>query len=334
MVSREPSSIIGSDVGAPLRIPKYKIEYELINSDVMDGLEQQHGRKFKLIISSPPYNIGKSYEKNARRTIAAYTEWQTQVAEKLVAMLDDNGSLCWQVGAFVSRDEFIPLDYIYYNIFTSLGLKLRNRIVWKFNFGRNADKRFSGRYETILWFTKSSEYTFNLDAVRVPQLYPGKRYSSRKGVGKAGLPSGNPLGKNPSDYWEFSAEKDFIQNPIWDIPNVKSNHVEKTEHPCQFPVELAERCVLAFTNERDAVLDPFVGTGASVIAALKCNRSAVGIDQDTHYLRLARDRIEALQRGELRMRPIGKPVQRPNPNRRVSRIPTEWLSAVDNGGAE
>src|SRR5882757_7585544 len=99
-------------------------------------------------------------------------------------------------------------------------------------------------YETVLWFTKGDNYRFNLDPIRISQIYPGKRHPlERKSL--AGLPSGNPLGKNPGDVWEFSAEDHFRESLIWDIPNVKANHPEKTFHPCQFPIELVERCVLA-----------------------------------------------------------------------------------------
>jgi adenine-specific DNA-methyltransferase len=198
--------------------------------------------------------------------------------------------------------------------------------VWRFNFGLNAGRRFSGRYETILWFTKSDEYTFNLDPVRIPQLYPGKRHAISKGAEKAGLPSGNPLGKNPSDFWEFSPASAFINESVWEVPNVKASHPEKTEHPCQFPIELAERCVLAFTKPNDLVLDPFVGTGASCLAALKHARSSIGIDKDRNFINIAKNRMEHLRRGELPMRTLGKPVLRPSLTDKVAKIPEQWLA--------
>jgi DNA modification methylase len=175
----------------------------------------------------------------------------------------------------------------------------------------------------MLWFTKSDSYKFNLDAVRVPQLYPGKRHSKRR-KDLAGKPSGNPLGKNPSDYWEFSAVKHFAEAAIWDLPNVKANHPEKTIHPCQFPIELVERCILAFTDPGDCVLDPFVGTGTSIVAALKHERRAVGVDKDKAYLDIARRRIADLRKGALKMRPPGKPIPRPNQRDKVAQLPAEW----------
>lgn len=198
----------------------------------------------KLVVTSPPYNIGKEYE--TRLNIKHYLQEQELIIDELVRVLNPQGSICWQVGNYVEDGEVFPLDIYYYELFKKRGLKLRNRIIWHFGHGLHTQKRFSGRYETLLWFTKSDNYIFNLDAVRVPAKYPGKRHF--KGANK-GKPSGNPLGKNPSDIWEVVANDWEAQ--LWDIPNVKSNHPEKTIHPCQFPVELVERCVLALTNEED-----------------------------------------------------------------------------------
>jgi DNA modification methylase len=234
--------------------------------------------------------------------------------------------LCWQVGNHVKDGVLTPLDIPFYRIFSDRGFILRNRIIWRFNFGRNTDRRFSGRYETVLWFTRGENYKFNLDPVRVPQIYPGKRHSKSKGA-VAGRPSGNPKGKNPSDYWEFSAERDFLDNPVWDIPNVKAGHPEKTEHPCQFPIELAERCILAMTDPGDFVLDPFVGTGSTLIAAAKHGRCGVGFEKEASFALMANNRIEAVCNGLLPMRPSGMPVRRPKENEKVSRIPDEWRTS-------
>lgn len=299
--------------------------FELLLGDALEQMNRLRPQRYNLVVSSPPYNIGKPYERGDHRSLEEYVAWQDAVIGRACDLLADDGSICWQVGNFVKGGALVPLDIALYQCFAKRGMNLRNRIVWRFNFGRNSDRRFSGRYETILWFTKGDRYKFNLDPVRVPQLYPGKRHSSTK-AGKAGLPSGNPKGKNPSDYWEFSAENDFRSNPVWDLPNVKAGHPEKTPHPCQFPIELAERCVLAFTDEGDWVLDPFVGTGSALIAALKHARNGSGIDRDEKYLGLARTRLEALERGELPMRPSGKPVRRPVSTEKVARRPEEWAA--------
>lgn len=271
----------------------------------------------QLIITSPPYNLGKDYE--SRVEIERYLEQQADIIADLHRVLKEEGSLCWQVGNFVEDGEVYPLDILYYGMFKKLGLRLRNRIIWRFGHGLHASKRFSGRYETILWFTKSDKYIFNLDSVRIPSKYPGKRHFKGE---KKGQLSGNPLGKNPSDVWEVVLQ-DWEQE-IWDIPNVKANHPEKTKHPCQYPIELVERCVLALTNEGDWVFDPFAGVGSALIAAIKNNRRAVGSDKEKEYVDLARQRILSYFNGTLGYRPLGTPVYQPTGKDRVSKIPDEW----------
>jgi len=246
----------------------------------------------QLIVTSPPYNIGKEYEK--RLHLEPYLRQQAQVIAECVRTLSPRGSLCWQVGNYVDRGAIIPLDTVLYPIFSGLGLRMRNRIIWHFEHGLHCSRRFSGRYEAITWFTKSDDYVFNLDGVRVPQKYPGKKYF--KGP-KAGLYSSNPRGKNPGD--------------MWVIPNVKSNHVEKTEHPCQFPVELIERLVLSMTDAGDWVFDPFLGTGTSIIAAIRHGRRGAGAEVEPKYVNLARQRIEQEMEGRLKTRPMGRPVYDP-----------------------
>jgi len=289
----------------------------LFNGDVNELLKEIPDNSIQLIITSPPYNLGKDYEN--RTAIEKYLDSQSEIIAELHRVLKPEGSLCWQVGNFVDDGEVYPLDILYYGIFKKLGLKLRNRIVWRFGHGLHAKKRFSGRYETILWFTKSDEYVFNLDNVRVPAKYPGKRHFKGE---KKGQLSGNPLGKNPSDIWDVVLQD--WENEIWDIPNVKSNHPEKTEHPCQYPIELVERCVLALTNENDWVFDPFSGVGSSIIAAIMHNRKAIGSDKETEYIELARNRVLSYFNGNLGYRVLGTPVYEPTDRDKVAQMPDEW----------
>jgi adenine-specific DNA-methyltransferase len=260
--------------------------------DCIELLKTIPDESLNLIVTSPPYNIGKEYER--RLKLGSYLDQQASVIRQCVRCLSSHGSICWQVGNYVDNGTIIPLDTVLYPIFRDLGLKMRNRIIWHFEHGLHCSRRFSGRYETILWFTKSDDYVFNLDPVRVPQKYPGKKYFKGPNAGKY---SCNPLGKNPGD--------------LWVIPNVKSNHVEKTEHPCQFPVELIERLVLAMTNEGDWVLDPFLGTGSSIIAAIRHNRRGAGAEIVLKYIELAKKRIQQELIGTLKTRPMDKPVYDP-----------------------
>ena len=246
----------------------------------------------QLIVTSPPYNIGKSYEK--RTSLDKYLEEQETVISECARLLKPQGSICWQVGNYVQQGEVVPLDSLLYPIFKKHKLKLRNRIVWNFGHGLHCTKRLSGRYETINWWTISEDYTFNLDPIRIPSKYPNKRHFKGPNIGKL---SGNPKGKNPSDVWTF--------------PNVKNNHVEKTIHPCQFPVELVERLVLAMTNPGDSVLDPYMGVGSAIIAALMHQRQGYGCDIIPEYVEIAWERVCSLQAETLNTRPMHKPVYDP-----------------------
>ncbi|MDO4583492.1 MAG: site-specific DNA-methyltransferase [Planctomycetia bacterium] len=273
----------------------------------------------QLIITSPPYNLGKEYEVQTK--LDRYLEKLESVLEEIIRVLAPEGSLCWQVGNYVSKGEVFPLDMYFYPLFVRKGLHLRNRIIWTFEHGLHCSKRFSGRYETLLWFTKSDTYKFHLDPVRVPSKYPGKTHF--KPGAKYGLPSGNPLGKNPSDVWKLM-EKEW-ETGLWNIPNVKANHPEKTIHPCQFPIELVERCVLALTDEGDWVLDPFSGVGSALLAAVKHKRRAMGCEQEKSYVEEATKRMNLLLSGNLPYRPLGKPVYQPTGREKVSQVPIAWL---------
>jgi adenine-specific DNA-methyltransferase len=267
-----------------------------------DLLRQVPNGVADLVITSPPYNIGKEYEK--KLDLEAYLDQQTEVIGECVRVLSNRGSICWQVGNYVENGAIIPLDTILYPVFSNAGLRMRNRIVWHFEHGLHCTRRFSGRYEVIIWFTKTNDYIFDLDPVRVPQKYPGKRYF--KGP-KAGNFSCNPRGKNPGD--------------IWVIPNVKHNHVEKTDHPCQFPVELIERLVLCMTEPGSLVIDPYIGVGTTAIAAIRHERKAAGAEIVSEYCETALERIRLEANGALATRPMGRPVYVPSGNDKVSRNP-------------
>lgn len=290
----------------------------LAQEDVLKFMKTVPDAVVRLVVTSPPYNIGKPYE--SRRELEEYLDWQNQVLTECARVLVPGGSLCWQVGNYIDNGEVYPLDVFFYSLIKKQAhFKLRNRIIWFFEHGLHAKKRFSGRYETILWFTKGDHYVFNLDDVRVPQKYPGKTYFKGPNHGK---PSGNPLGKNPSDIWKIV--KEDWDRSVWDIPNVKANHPEKTIHPAQFPIELVERLVLALSNEGEIVFDPFVGVGSTLIAALLHRRRAMGVDKEEVYIKIAQERINQALQGTLKRRPLGKPKYQPSGREKVAQPPKEW----------
>jgi len=288
----------------------------LYNGDCNDLLKTIPNESINMIITSPPYCMGKAYE-NPHDDIETFRSQHIKIFSDIYRILKPGGSICWQTGYHVNNSCIFPLDYYIYDIFTrnnnqlAYPLMLRNRIVWSFGHGLNSSKRFSGRHEIILWFTKGDNYSFDLDSVRVPQKYPGKR--SYKGPNKGKL-SGNPLGKNPSD--------------IWEIPNVKAQHVEKTDHPCQFPVALPQRLIKALTKENDIVLDPFMGSGTTGVAALLENRRFVGAEIQENYYKISRQRIQEVLNGTIKIRE-DVPVLEPDNKTAVAKMPEEFIKAKE-----
>ena len=256
----------------------------------MKLLKKLKSNSVQLVITSPPYNIGKSYEK--KEPLNLYLLEQEKTLKECFRVLNKKGSLCWQVGSYFEKSELFPLDIYIHQICKKIGFKLRNRIIWHFEHGLHSYKKFSGRYETILWFTKSDDYYFDFDDIRVPQKYPGKLGYRGKKKGKY---TGNAKGKNPSDVWIF--------------PNVKSNHKEKTIHPCQFPIELAERLVLSMSKKNDLVIDPYAGVGTTLIAALKNNRKAAGSEILKKYVNITKKRINLLRKNKLPYRKMNTPIK-------------------------
>ena len=264
--------------------------FKLINNDRLKLLKKLKSNSVQLVITSPPYNIGKSYEK--KKPLNLYLKEQEKTLKECFRVLNKKGSLCWQVGSYFEKSELFPLDIYIHQICKKIGFKLRNRIVWHFEHGLHSYKKFSGRYETIMWFTKTDDYYFDFDDIRVPQKYPGKLGYKGKKKGKY---TGNAKGKNPSDVWIF--------------PNVKSNHKEKTIHPCQFPIELAERLVLSMSKKNDLVIDPYAGVGTTLIAALKNNRKAAGSEILKKYVNITKRRINLLRKNKLPYRKMNTPIK-------------------------
>jgi adenine-specific DNA-methyltransferase len=247
----------------------------LHHGDCLDVMREIPDGNLDAVITSPPYNLGKIYEKRSelREYLALHRRWIAEAAR----VVRHGGALCWQLGHYVRDDLVVPLDLALYQAFLDDGLVLRNRIVWTFGHGLHCTRRLSGRHETVLWFTKGNGHTFNLDAIRVPQKYPGKRHY--KGPNKGNL-SCNPLGKNPGD--------------VWEITNVKHNHPEKLNHPCQFPEELARRLVLMTTKPGDAVLDPFCGVGTTGVPCIEHGRDFHGIERKREYCEIAARRLSQM----------------------------------------
>jgi adenine-specific DNA-methyltransferase len=240
--------------------------------DCLELLRRLPSASVDLIVSSPPYNIGKPYEK--RSSLDRYLTRQAIVLEECARVLRHSGSIFWQVGVSFEMERHIPLDIRLFPILEEIGLIPCNRIVWVRPHGYHANRRFSGRHETLLWFAKSPQYQFFLDAVRVPQKYRNKKHWKGKNQGRL---SCDPLGKNPGDVWAFR--------------NVRHNHEEHTIHPAQFPEDLVERILLATTSKRDVVLDPYMGVGTVAVVAQRWGRTFLGAETNGAYRKVAAQRL-------------------------------------------
>lgn len=283
----------------------------LFQGDCFELLESLPESGAQLVLSSPPYFMGKEYDRSYE--VSDFLKDHSRLAPLLQSITSPTGSVCWQTGSHVRGNRLFPLDFAVFQTFTEVThLQLRNRIIWHFGHGVHATRRFSGRYETVLWFTKSDDYFFDLDAVRVPQKYPGKRHY--KGPNKGEF-SGNPLGKNPSD--------------VWEIPNVKANHIEKTAHPCQFPIALCQRLIRALTRPGDLVVDPFCGSGSTGIAAALEGRRFIGSDVSPAYCQIAEQRYADLIKGRPKFRPVEREVWQPRGNEAVVIRPAHFSRGGD-----
>ncbi len=236
------------------------MEYNrLICGDAIEEMSRFADSSIDLIIADPPYNLGKDYGNN--KDLRAWHEYEVFTRnwlEHAVRLLKPSGSIYIFMGVrFISKLFTILED--------DFDLQFNGWIVWHYTQGMGRKKGFSPRHEDILFFTKSQQFTFNLDSVRVPQKY----YRERN----------NMAGANPGDVWQFS--------------HVHYCSAEREEHPTQKPEAIMERIIEASSNRNDLVLDPFVGSGTTCRVADVLKRKWVGIDINPEYIAMSQKRINA-----------------------------------------
>ena len=255
----------------------------IYHGDCRDMLKSLPDACASLIISSPPYSMGREYE-DRHAGMEAFRDLHKSILPDMCRILSPSGSICWQVGSYVSKGEVLPLDFEIYNLFTGAGLNCvpplvcRGRVIWTFGHGLHCKHRFSGRHEVVLWFTK-------------------------------GEPRSDVEGLPPYD--------------VWDIPNVKGGHVEKTSHPCQYPVAIPKRLIHALTKEGELVVDPFLGAGTSGAAAVLEGRRFAGAEMQEEYIRTAEERMRQAADGTLKYRP-DVPPKEPDKRTAQAKRPEEW----------
>ena len=241
--------------------------------DCLDMMRRLSGVSFSLTVTSPPYNIGKEYEQPTE--LAQYLDWCAQWIAEIYRLTDPSGAFWLNLGylSLPGKAKALPIPYL---LWDQVPFFLVQEIVWNYGAGVAAKTSFSPRNEKFLWYVKNpSAYTFNLDEVRDPNV----KYPFQKKNGKLKC---NPLGKNPTDVWQFPK--------VTSGTNRSSD--ERTAHPAQFPAAVIDRIVKACSNEGDLVFDPFLGSGTVAEVALQNRRPVVGIEIEKKYVEIASERLD------------------------------------------
>ena len=266
------------EIESMLGKPAYRGDGFLIyQGDCLDYLQRIEPGSIPLTVTSPPYNIGKEYE--SIRNINDYLDWCESWIRQVHRVTSDEGAFWLNLGyvSLADRAKAIPIPYL---LWDRIPFYLLQEIVWNYGAGVATKHSFSPRNEKFLWYVKDAEeYVFNLDEVRDPNV----KYPNQKKNGKLKC---NPLGKNPTDVWQF--------------PKVTSgkdrSSKERTPHPAQFPIAVVDRIVRACSLPGDVILDPFLGSGSMIEAALRNDRLAIGFELNPKYVELAASRIKRFLR--------------------------------------
>lgn len=263
-----------NDLIALLGTPYYQSPNCLIyQGDCITLLKQMPPESIALTVTSPPYNIGKAYE--TPLPLTDYLAWCETWLQAIHRITSPNGSFWLNLGYLPvpDRAKALPIAYL---LWDKIPFYFVQEIVWHYGAGVAGRYFFSPRNEKFLWYVKNSQdYIFNLDAVRDPNV----KYPNQKKNGKLKV---NPAGKNPGDVWHF--------------PKVTSGQnrssKERTAHPAQFPLAVIERIIHASSLPEQWILDPFIGSGSTAVAALSLGRRVIGFDIKAEYCEMAATRIE------------------------------------------
>jgi site-specific DNA-methyltransferase (adenine-specific) len=231
---------------------------KIILGDAIIEMKNLQSESFDLIIADPPYNLGKDYGNNHDiRGFDEYLEFSKNWLIEAHRILKPTGTIYVFMG-------FRFISYLYDILDRKLGMYFNSWIVWHYTQGIGKTRGFSPRHDDILMFTKSTDFIFNLDAIRVPQKYYRERNNMR--------------GANPGDVWEFS--------------HVHYCNENRQNHPTQKPEGLIERMVLASSNESSLILDPFLGSGTTLRVCQQLNRAGFGIELNPDYAIIAQERLQ------------------------------------------
>ena len=257
----------------PVSKPTLKdIKNNIICGDALDVLDALPKKKFDMFFSDPPYNLNKTFGKSAfkSKSIEEYEEWLDSWLSKSVQLLKPTASIyiCgdWRSASAIQR---VGMKYF----------KLQNRITWEREKGRGAKTNWKNSSEDIWFFTMGDKYTFNAESVRLKRKVIAPYKENGKPKDWREEKDGNFRLTSPSNLWTD------LTVPFWSMP-------ENTDHPTQKPEKLLAKIILASTNEKDLILDPFAGSGTTAVVAKKLKRNFVAIESDENYCVVAAKRLE------------------------------------------
>ncbi|GHH90360.1 DNA-methyltransferase [Streptomyces capillispiralis] len=263
-----------AEIKKALGKPYYEASDTLLyQGDSVEMLKLVPQQIFDLTVTSPPYNIGKEYENIL--SISEYVAWCETWMTRIYDATTPGGAFWLNVGyvPVPEKGKAVPIPYL---LWDKSPFYMIQEVVWNYGAGVASRKSFSPRNEKFLWYVRDpSKYYFDLDSVRDPNV----KYPNQKKNGKLKC---NPLGKNPTDVWQFPKV----------TSGAKRSSVERTAHPAQFPTAVIDRVIKACSPSDGVVLDPFLGSGTTAVVARQQGRCSVGFELRQDYLDIAVERLE------------------------------------------
>lgn len=256
--------------------------------DCLELFKQVKTGSVDLVFADPPFNIGYDYDVyDDRRDADQYLEWSTRWGREVTRVLKPDGTFWLAIG-----DEYAAELKVMFH--RDLKLALRSWVIWYYTFGVNCTKKFSRSHAHLFYFVKDPQnFTFDEESIRVPSarqlIYNDKR--------------ANPKGRLPDDTWilrpqdlpdGFTPDQD-----TWHIPRVCGTFKERAGwHGCQMPERLLARIIQACSKPGETVLDPFGGSGTTLVVAKKLKRPFLGFELSPDYTRQIEARLDATEPGQ------------------------------------
>lgn len=254
---------------------------ELWVGDCLELFPRVSDGSVDLVFADPPFNIGYEYDRyDDRRSKGEYLAWVDRWLKEVRRVLKPTGSFWLAIGDEYVAEYKVRID--------ALGLTLRNWVIWHYTFGVHCERKFTRSHAHLLYYVVDPRrFTFNADAIRVPsarQLVYGDRRA-------------NPKGRVPDDTWVLRPQEDerFFrsESDTWYVPRVCGTFKERTDHPCQMPEAVLDRVIRVSSNPGDLVLDPFAGSGTTLVVAKKLGRRYLGMELSESYVDLCRARLSS-----------------------------------------